>query len=508
MDAPRPLVVACLVAGLLALAAPARATAALPGAGVSATRLVPAATYPGIQHLHYEFGPVRINPGQNAIQFALNDLKPPVPGFITRFKPNLVYARGGKVPRVDVIHLHHGVWLVNGRPTFAAGEEKTTLNLPQGYGLHHDPSDSWVMNYMIHNLTPDPTSVYVTYDIDFVPDSAPAASSITPVHPLWMDVAGIRAYPVFDAVRGTGSHGRYTFPRMARGAQRARIGAAHAWTAPRDVTLVSATGHLHPGGLHDDLAATRGGTTRRLFRSQAKYFEPAGAVSWDVATTASKPGWAVAVRAGDRLSVSTTYDVSKASWYESMGIMVLFYADGIRRGAADPFASHVDWHGWLTHGHLKENDHHGGELLGLPDPVKLLSGEAVRGVAIEDFTYGRGDLSTPGRRGRPPVVRAGQRLRFRNLDARPGQLGPDAIYHTITACRAPCNRTAGIAYPLANARPGRTSFDSGELGYGPAGLTPAAQRSTWRTPKGLEPGTYTYFCRIHPFMRGSFRVIR
>ena len=22
----------------------------------------------------------------------------------------------------------------------------------------------------------------------------------------------------------------------------------------------------------------------------------------------------------------------------------------------------------------------------------------------------------------------------------------------------------------------------------------------------LKPGTYTFFCRVHPFMRGSFRV--
>ena len=29
------------------------------------------------------------------------------------------------------------------------------------------------MNYMIHNLTPEPTKVSITYDIDFVPDSAP-----------------------------------------------------------------------------------------------------------------------------------------------------------------------------------------------------------------------------------------------------------------------------------------------------------------------------------------------
>ena len=47
-------------------------------------------------------------------------------------------------------------------------------------------------------------------------------------------------------------------------------------------------------------------------------------------------------------------------------------------------------------------------------------------------------------------------------------------------------------------------IDSGELGvYGP----PTANRETWSTPSDLAPGTYTYFCRIHPFMRGAFRVV-
>ena len=38
------------------------------------------------------------------------------------------------------------------------------------------------------------------------------------------------------------------------------------------------------------------------------------------------------------------------------------------------------------------------------------------------------------------------------------------LFHTITACRAPCNKGSGIGFPLAN---GRGLFDSGELGYGP-----------------------------------------
>jgi plastocyanin len=30
----------------------------------------------------------------------------------------------------------------------------------------------------------------------------------------------------------------------------------------------------------------------------------------------------------------------------------------------------------------------------------------------------------------------------------------------------------------------------------------------WKTPKNLKVGTYAYFCRVHPFMRGAFRVTK
>jgi plastocyanin len=475
-------------------AAPARA--ALPGAHIS--RVLPEVGYPGLQHLHYEFGLLSIAPGQNSIQTDLDTMRPQVPGFITRIRPNLVYAGSHQVPRVDVIHLHHGVWLSNGVPFFAVGEEKTILQLPQGYGLPYAPSDTWLLNYMIHDLTAAPAKVYITYDIDFVP----APASLTPVHPQWMDVAGFRLYPVFDALRGSGHHGRYTFPDDARGAARKAIGPAHRWNVPGDVTLVATAGHLHPGGLYNDLTATRAGQRRELFRSQAKYFEPAGAVSWDVAMTATGPDWRVALHAGDRVNLSTTYDTRRASWYESMGIDVVYYADGIQPGAVDPFSGHVDWHGELTHGHLAENRHHGGRRRHLPDARTLASGPFARRISIGGFVYGRGDFAAAGRAARPPVVQAGHSITFRNFDATRAISPQRSAYHTITACRAPCTSSTGIAYPLADAK---VQFDSGELGYGGP---PSADRNTWSTPKSLRPGTYTYFCRIHPFMRGSFRVVR
>jgi hypothetical protein len=490
--------IAALAVFAALLCAPATAPAALPGAHISATDVIPAVEYPGVQHLHYRYGPIAIEPGQNSIEAGYDLPRPSVPGYITRFAPNLVYADGGAVPRVDVLHLHHGVWIVNGYPTFAAGEEKTILQFPQGFGIRYAPADRWGLSYMIHNLTQTPAQVYMTYDIDFVPDSAGPA--LTTLEPLWMDVAGIRAYPVFDAPKGSG--GRYTFPAEAGRAQRAKIGPAATFTAPRDMTLVATAGHLHPGGLWNDLSVTRGAVTKRVFRSEAKYFEPAGAVSWDVSMTVTRPEWRVAVRAGDRLSVSTTYDTRRASWYESMGIDVVFFALGVP--GPDPFVQNVDTPGLLTHGHLPENDHHGGGPFDFPDARTLPSGARTAAVAIRGYVYGRGDLSATNRNGRPPVVRAGRSLTFKNLDATSSISARRSAYHTITACRAPCDRATGIAYPLAD---GAVQFDSGELGFGPLGVTPAANRNTWKTPKDLKAGTYTYFCRIHPFMRGAFRVV-
>ncbi len=81
----------------------------------------------------YRFGPVTIQPGQNSIEFEPNRLKPPVDGYILSFTPNLTRL-DGSVPPVDVLHLHHGVWLSNGAPLFAVGEEKTSLHMPPGYG--------------------------------------------------------------------------------------------------------------------------------------------------------------------------------------------------------------------------------------------------------------------------------------------------------------------------------------------------------------------------------------
>jgi plastocyanin len=452
----------------------------------------------GVRHRKFRGGPVRIAPGQNTISIEDNKLLPPGPGWITSFKPDLTYV-DGKVPRVDVIHLHHAVWLVAGRgevrPTWAAGEEKTAVREPKGFGWRYRNSDRWLLNHMIHNLTPVATRVYITWEMDFLPLGAKAARGMREVKTQWLDVQGGSAYPVFDAIQGTGRNGRVTYPDDVPNAYPSGV-ARNQWTVDHDGTLVGTAGHLHPGGLWTDLKIARAGRTVELFRSRAHYYEPAGAVSWDVSMTATPQNWRVAVKKGDVLSVSGTYDSRTTSWYESMAIMPVAMTLA-PAGGVDPFTRSTAVRGVLTHGHLPENDHHGGSATTLPDATKLPDGPRLPTVDIAGFAYKQGDLSFSGAVGRPPVVSPGQALTFVNEDATRN------VFHTITACRAPCTATTGIAFPLAN---GSTEFDSGELGFGPAGFTPAANRKQWQTPPTLTDGTYTYFCRIHPFMRGAFRV--
>jgi plastocyanin len=108
-----------------------------------------------------------------------------------------------------------------------------------------------------------------------------------------------------------------------------------------------------------------------------------------------------------------------------------------------------------------------------------------------------------------PTVKLGSKLRFANLDGA-------AIWHTVTSCKFPCLGETAAAFPLGD---GKTSagrnvdFDSSEVGFGTPYIGPATNKLDWELPvtqdKGYKPGeVVTYYCRIHPFMRGAFEVAK
>lgn len=149
----------------------ARACAALGAALLCLALAAPARAQDGVQHLKFSYGPIAIAPGHNTIELERNDQRPAVDGWIVGFRPNLV-RKDGSVPRVDVIHLHHGVWLNQFGPLFAAGEEKTAAIAPPGHGWRYRTTDG-----------------------------APAAQGIQEIRTAWLDTVG-GFYPVFDASGG------------------------------------------------------------------------------------------------------------------------------------------------------------------------------------------------------------------------------------------------------------------------------------------------------------------
>ena len=435
-------------------------------------------SYPGMQVLNFAAGPYHVIPGANLILDQYNHVpKPDVDGFMIQMKPNLVYALPngkccGKVPPTDIVHLHHGVWLSNGAagqgegnggaygglyPFMAAGEEKTTVEFPPGYGYPIGANDLWVLNYMIHNLTNKPKLVYITYDMEFIPATSPLASTITPVHPIWMDVEDDHIYPVFNVKQGSGKNGKFMFPEMAKDPY-AGERTLNEFTVDHPGVLVATAGHLHPGGLYDDLDMTRPGVKSngsnpagdvpgsvRLFRSKGVYWDPHHApVSWDVSMTATADNWRPQVQDGDVLHISATYDSKLASWYEVMGIMVVWEAWDSEMHGVNPFTTKLNEAGHVTHGHLPENSYYGGTAFVGTDPNKLPTCHTDT-VTIAAFKY------DPGRHGNTNLHPDDQartvddvHQRRRELAAgvqlrRPEPVYMSEVFHTVTSCKDPCS---------------------------------------------------------------------
>lgn len=529
------------------------------------------------QRLRFAYGPIPIKPGQNDVLLQPVTIeKPQYAGYMVRMRPDLVVIDPQKgdavVPPIEQIHLHHATWLSSfkdgfermspdfskTRPWFASGEEKTIADLPEGYGMPMSPVDDWQILYMIHNQTAAQYQAYITYDIDYLPKAAAEQNwGIKPAYPIWLDVGPSNpdnfGYPVFNVQRKYGdANETCTWPAeycadtdpwggvssnngvpdpTRKGTDFVlppagqRLGAIQRFQGG---TIIGIGGHLHPGGVSDDIDLVRNGVAKRIFTSEAKYWDhvnrdqPTGPKnSWDLSMTwTGLPRWAVHVKPGDAIRINATYDTSIQSTYENMGIAIAFIAPdetGQPVVGLDPFDPSVGFNttssapadclaakvicdkGVVTHGHMTEAENYGG---GGGGALTAMPGQVADTVHMAGFVYTPGDFGTLGVTG-IPQVRLGQKLTFVNEDA------AIDVYHTATSCEGPCTGATGIAFPLANAS--AVDFDSTQLGFGAPFIGAASNKATWDlsvdAADGFEAGkTYTYFCRVHPFMRGAFGV--
>ena len=559
----------------------------------------------GCKRIRFAFGPINVRPGMNDAMLRPTTIEQPrYDGYIVRFLPGLVRASDGSTPPVDQLHLHHATWLNLGNsygdgPFFAAGEEKTIADFPTGYGMHVGQNDGWGLLYMVHDAEANPDNVWVTYDIDFVDQKSAEKDGIVEAKPLWLDVQRKAIYkgapstgsnPVFNVQRGFGHRDRLTHthvcswpdencanfdvyggstPQQGKNEQhlRANIGGAD-YQVPPDMagTLIGIGGHLHPGGIRDEVSLVRHGVQKPIFYSEAvnwnhKNPKVAGGTptSWDfsMTVTGAPLDWKVKIKPGDRIRLNAVYDDQISSWYENMGIVVGYVAPKDPHGppGLDVFDKHVRivdgvpakarlpkgtfafgyrpklchpsltgrtkvlcLHGQVTHGALKENAHTSPPCTKAScPPLTKKVGPMVTDIYAAGFTYGVADQGVIDQTGIPQVKR-GQAVRFWNLD------NAMYVWHTFTACRYPCSGPTSVNYPLAdggNGRPNdRMNFESMELGYGMffdptksqlGGSKPYDQQwmqdgAMWSfTP--THDGVYTFFCRIHPGMRGAFKVV-
>src|SRR4051795_438095 len=255
--------------------------------------------YPGAcQRMRFSYGPINVKPGPNDVLVEPVTIEKPMQdGYITRFKPNLVLP-DGTVPPVERVHLHHGTWLsqpdYGSGPFFAAGEEKTIAPFPKGYGMPVKGTDVWELLYMVHSAVQQPMETYIVYDVDYVSKPAGDAMGMKPAYPVWTDVRNGSAYPVFNVQRDFGGADRVcTWPReqcaahdpfgqkyIGQGAagngkgtdlklpqKGEKFGRAGPFNGG---TLIGIGGHLHPGGLTNDVDLVRPGGESATFTKKVR----------------------------------------------------------------------------------------------------------------------------------------------------------------------------------------------------------------------------------------------
>ena len=505
------------------------------------------------KRIHFSFGPITVRPGQNDVLIGPVTIeKPAYDGYITRFQPDLV-DETGQAPPIDVVHLHHGTWLnaypsYGNGPFFAAGEEKTILPFPKGYGMEVGAMDQWLLLYMVHSEVAQPKEVWITYDIDYVAKDDAEKMGIVPAKPIWLDVQNRPIHkdapdtggnPVFNVHKGHGGyHEDYgqkvcTWPKQncsrfdvygdvtPQQGKPVNVPGAD-WKVTKDMagTIVTMGGHLHPGGIADEVSLVRDGEEKMIHISDAIYWDRKAAGldpitgdtktrsmgkaggpgnSWDFSMTGTGAfiDWKVKIKPGDILRLNAVYDSQYASWYENMGIVMAWVAPKDPHGpeGVDVFEDNVtidrgvpttalETPGWreatctpdltgpkktlclrgqVTHGHLPEADHFGGCKFGKCPPLPKEEGPLVTDITMQGFTYGLADMGIIGANG-IPRVRVNEPVTFWNAES------PASIWHTVTRCKEPCTGETGLDYPLADGGNGNPNdvmdFDSAEIGYG------------------------------------------
>jgi plastocyanin len=495
--------------------------------------------------LNLDFGPYVVTAGSDVSRL---DVTPAgATGYVTGIRTFVLDVDGTNVPG-DEVHTHH-VHLLQADPTnpdyfdwlYGTGEEMTGGSIAARakavpaykhglrYGIPMTKGSQLGALSMLHNMTSRTRTVYIRFRINFVYGSHDEIQQAKRLdyHALTPQIFG----GTFNVPR-TG--GLYAWPRQLRQVaptannrgtmtsnptpSRFEPGVGVVWTAPYSGTIVVAAGHLHAGGTDAVLSnlgsrsnpcPERGisgypGTT--LLDSRVIPHHGITPTN-DYQMGASQNRWRAYVHKGDRLAINGSYFAKRYAFPDAM----VFAGVYIDRSALPPAgagcAPFLVGHRHLPmHRVIRTVPNHAWSTY--PDQptcgpcdskeTRPAPGIATDVVHIAGMQYLPGNAGTSGSPAGPPVVTRGQNLTFVNED-----YAESLMRHTVTTCRAPCDGPDATNYPFFDGR-----IDSGVLGwmFEDAYVTTSPTPSWTLHTQRLHPGYYTMFCRIHPFMRGSFYV--
>lgn len=489
-----------------------------------------------------DYGPYVIQPGSDLSRMDVEIVG--ADGYAVGFEPSVIDANGEQYPNHDM-HIHHAHWYwldpqQEGyhRWIYGTGEERTQGSLwPMAkadprfddglrYGVELRQGDRLGFLSMVHNKTAEPKVVYLRVRIEYVygtTDSIKEAKGYE-MHPLLPTLVGTTfnvpfvgreyAFPLDATTRK--SLGQHTNYRNPISDSEIVPGVGQVVTVPYDGTVIVGAGHSHPGaeaivmsnlGRKDDPCPEDGdrfpGVTAAVSRSITR-----GGVfpSEEYQMGVTQPGWRMYVRKGDRLVFNGVYRPTDYAFPDAMSFFG-FYVDTSEPPTADqvckvellddPNASRdeIAWtrpnQEWADHATpvCKRCDEPGPK----PEP-----GPETNVVHIAGFSYLPGNLGLEGMPGGPPVVSKGDTLTFVNEDYSLG-----GVRHSVTSCEAPCNGEYSANYPFSDG-----AFHSGALGYTyQETYVTARSEPMWEfDTSDLSKGWHTYYCQLHPWMRGSFYV--
>jgi plastocyanin len=291
---------------------------------------------------------------------------PPQDGFITHMETDIVDENGAQVP-ISRLMLHHIVFLnlnrqdstcagqgytgFDGRKDFgntfapqrfyAAGEERMKLSMPPGYGYPTSTTNTWgvVAMVMNHRSTVDHALIHYEVTID--------SSSLTAAKPYWLDVRDCRADPI------------YNIPSVAQKAKEAKkekkgrkapvkkhkkgkkkrkkatvkptITESRDYVFPESGRLIAGAGHVHGGGVGLTLTEPNCGN-REVARSDPTWGLPDHPF-YNVRPVLHEPGpinmsafgstTGLPIHAGESIRLNSIYDDSLPH-VRVMGIMVVY----------------------------------------------------------------------------------------------------------------------------------------------------------------------------------------